>query len=138
MNNKLQSVEDFYYNGEKIEKGTTISILDVKTGFSRSGIIVEVQISRDYISETKDKSFSAKEKKEIHDWIDIGMVFPMKEHFVLPRGTSAESIEELRLQQLKDDDKNLYSTWKEMIEKGEPEKVIKSMVTRLTSDKFGI
>ena len=60
MSNKLQSVEDFYYNGEKIEKGTTISILDVKTGFSRSGIIVEVQISRDDISDTKDKSFSTK------------------------------------------------------------------------------
>lgn len=125
MSNKLQSVEDFYYNGEKIEKGTTISILNVKNGFSRSGIIVEVNIERD-------------EKPAIKDWIDIGMVFPMKEHFVLPRGTNVESVEELRLKQLKDEDKNLYSTWKEMIANEEPEKVIKSMMTRLTSDKFGI
>ena len=121
----LHAIEDFFYEGEKIVKGTPINVSDAKLlTLSRSGIVV--------------KSEFVIEGKTMTEWIDIGIVFPMKDHFVLPRGTNEENIEKLRSEKISEEDKNLYETWKQHIENGESHKVIKSMSTRMTSEKFGI
>jgi hypothetical protein len=121
---KIPTTEEFYYEGEKIEKGTLLEVYDSKKGFSRSGILVEVKIPL--------------REKSIRDWVDVSMIFPMKNHFVLPRGTSNETIDELREGKLSDDDRKMFNSWQSMIENGESYKVIKSISTRTTSDKFGI
>ena len=121
---KIVIAEDFYYSGEKIEKGTLVEVFDAKKGFSRSGILVEI-------------TFPLKEKTA-KDWVDVAMIYPMKEEFTLPRGTTHETIQQLRDEKLCTEDKKLYESWKEMIDRGENHKVIKSIITRNTSEKFGI
>jgi hypothetical protein len=124
--NKLQTVEDFYYNGDKVEKGSNLSLIDVKVGFCRSGILAKVEI------ESED------EGKQISDWIDLGMVLPMKQSASLPNKTDYNSIESIREKLLDKDDLSLYESWKALINEGETQKVIKYIVARLTSDKFGL
>jgi hypothetical protein len=124
--NKLQTVEDFYYNGDKVEKGSILSLIDVKVGFCRSGILAKVEI------ESED------EGKQISDWIDLGMVLPMKQSTSLPNKTDYNSIESIREKLLDKDDLSLYESWKALINEGEAQKVIKYIVARLTSDKFGL
>jgi len=65
-------------------------------------------------------------------------VLPMKQSTSLPNKTDYNSIESIREKLLDKDDLSLYESWKALINEGEAQKVIKYIVARLTSDKFGL
>ena len=121
---KTNVLEEFYYNSEKIEKDTLTEILDVKEGFSRTGVLVKLSIET--------------EKETIEDWMDVGIIFPLNKPFVLPRETTVHDIEEKRKEIIDDKDDKLFENWKSLIKNGEKEKVIKHIYTKLNSDKFGL
>jgi hypothetical protein len=71
----------------------------------------------------------------LEDWVDLGLVFPLRNHFTVPHNTDPE---EYRKEHMDKEDKRLIDAWKALINEGEKARVIKIITTRLSSDKFGL
>jgi hypothetical protein len=125
---KIFITEDFDFDKFTISKGSPCTVKDIKlVDHARTGIgvLVEFEASKP----------GAEGKILIEDWIDLGLVFPLKNHFTVPHGVQPN---EYREKNLEKEDKNIIDTWKDMISMDSKSKVLKSIETRLTSSKFGI
>ena len=119
--------EDFDYNKLHVLKDTPCSLTDLKiVEMSRTGIGALIKI---------DVNVDNDQKIYLEDWVDLGLVFPLRNHFTVPHNTDPE---EYRKEHMDKEDKRLIDSWKALIENGEKDKVIKIITTRLSSEKFGL
>ena len=124
---RTTTTEDFDYNKFHILKDTPCSLIDLKiVEMSRTGIGALIKI---------DMNSDNDQKIYLEDWVDLGLVFPLRKHFTVPHNTD---LEEYRKEHMDKEDKRLIDSWKVLINEGEKVRVIKIITTRLSSDKFGL
>ena len=127
--------EDFDYEKITIAKDTPCELLDLKiVNYARTGIgaLIRINLDKSAASDPQPKWVN---KAYIEDWVDLALIFPLKNHFTVPHGVEPE---EYRVEHMDKEDKKLIDSFKDMIINGEKEKVIKSISTRLASSKFGL